>query len=306
MKLLVKTYFNAVRCFSAGLLFDFIIVANKRQLDLHRGMMFPFQLTRDFSRVSVIPFGCEESRNCSRADGRRLMSELGGVKLGDDDFLVGWLGGTYGWFDLELPLRAASEAICRNSQIKLIFFGVDKAYREELLEYVAPAARDNIIFLPWVDFSRRFQYWSGFDLSLVWGGGGYENDYASRTRNFDCLTLSLPIIQNYDDEWGERLRASGGGVIADQSSLAEGIYRLSKDQGTLAAMRKSMAELAGGFYWRKFTDSLLQQVAQPAMSLGRRMVGFFAMLAVLPAVFVFFVFSSLTIFLERWFSNNEA
>ncbi|MFD2405978.1 hypothetical protein ACFSVK_09730 [Azorhizophilus paspali] len=90
----------------------------------------------------------------------------------------------------------------RKQEHKDNFFGADEFRQAELLRSVGEEARANVVFMPWVEFSRRFEYWAGLDVSLVWGAEGYENDYASRTRNFDCLTLGLPIVQNMDDEWG--------------------------------------------------------------------------------------------------------
>lgn len=290
-RLLVKAYFNVARSLLAALVFNLIIVANKRQLDMFRGMMAPFALTHDFARITLIPFGCAKPQNWSRETGREMLAGLAETPFSGDDFLIGWLGGTYGWFDLGGVLTQVSEAIGRNDKIKMVFFGVEKKRKAELLNFVSPAARNNILFLPWIDFSRRFEFWAGFDISLVWGGEGYENDYASRTRNFDCLTLGLPIVQNEDDEWGTRLRQSGAGVVASQSALADVLYELSTSPTKVSAMRTSMSELAPEFYWSRFSEKLINDVSKSSMSLGRRVVGLAAFCLSLPAVFVFFAFA---------------
>lgn len=291
LKLLIKAYFNVARSLLGGLVFNLTIVANKRQLDMFRGMMAPFSLTHDFSRIAVIPFGCNKQQNWSQKTGREMLAGLATTSLSSNDFLIGWLGGTYGWFDLGSVLAEVSKAIGRNNKIKMVFFGVEEQRKAELLSFVETAARDNILFLPWVDFSRRFEYWAGFDISLVWGGDGYENDYASRTRNFDCLTLGLPIVQNEDDEWGARLERSGAGVVVRQPALADVLFALSNSPDKVSAMRESMSELTPEFYWSRFAEKLVDCVEATPMSLGRRLIGLAAFCLALPAVFIFFAFA---------------
>lgn len=298
-KLLIKAYFNVARSLLGALVFNLIIVANKRQLDMFRGMMAPFALTHEFPRVTIIPFGCSEQQNWSQEEGRALLAELADTSFSRDDFLIGWLGGTYGWFDLGGVLTEVSKAISRNKKIKMIFFGVDEQRKDELLAFVDTAARGNILFLPWVDFSRRFDYWAGFDVSLVWGSEGYENDYASRTRNFDCLTLGLPIVQNDDDEWGSRLRRSGAGVVADQSALSDVLFELSNNSDKVSAMRASMSALAPQFYWGRFATKLVDRIKTSPMSLGRRVIGLTAFCLALPAVFMFFAFTFIMAIFKR-------
>lgn len=299
LKLLVKAYFNVARSLLGGLVFNLVIVANKRQLDMFRGMMAPFSLTHNFQRISVIPFGCNVRQNWSQEEGRQMLAEQANTSFTLDDFLIGWLGGTYGWFDLPTVLKEVSKAISRNNKIKMIFFGVDEYRKAELLAFVDDACKENILFLPWIDFSRRFEYWSGFNISLVWGGEGYENDYASRTRNFDCLTLNLPVVQNEDDEWGPRLEQFDAGVVANQYTLADKLFELSNSPERVAIMRNSMSQLAPEFYWSRFAEKLMNAVNASSMSLIRRIVGLATFSLVLPAIFIFFAFNLIQIILKR-------
>lgn len=299
-KLLIKAYFNVIRSLLGALVFNGMVVANKRQLDLIRGMMAPFLLTHDFSRIFIVPFGCNELKDKNKKNGRRLLGELKGDEFNKNDFLIGWLGGTYGWFDLESVLRTVSLSIKKNKNIKLVFFGVDQSRQTELLDLVSDSIKGNIIFLPWVDFSTRFDYWSGFDISLVWGGDGYENDYASRTRNFDCLTLGLPIIQNEDDEWGERLEKSGAGRAVNLSSLSELLFELSNSPENVAHMHQAMIKLSSGFYWSRFAEAIINGVLANPMHLSRRIFGLIGFFMTLPALFVFFSYSLFAMLAKRY------
>lgn len=290
LKTRVLACFNVLRAVFAALVFDGNIVANGRQLDLYRGMMAPFTLTRDFSRVVLIPFGCSAELVHERHQGRALLAELSGGQISADDFVIGWLGGTYGWFDFDTVLAKVSEAIAINPRIKLVFFGVSAERQQELRALVAPAAQGHILFVPWVDFARRFDYWSGFDVSLVWGDTGVENDYASRTRNFDCLTLGLPIVQNWDEEWGPRLQESGAGRVTDAAQLSAVLTELSQAPDRLATMRSAMLQLAPDFYWSRFARQLMAMTSMPRLTRVRRLFGLLAFLLLLPAALVMFVY----------------
>lgn len=290
LKTLVKSYFNVLRGLFGALTFDGTIAANQRQVDLYRGIVAPFTLTRDFSRVRVLPFGCEPLAHYSHDAGRQSLVELSGGKINETDFVIGWLGGTYGWFDLETVLGCVSQAIASHPLIKLVFFGVSVERQAELLAFVASQAQANIVFVPWVDFAERFTYWAGFDVSLVWGATGVENDYASRTRNFDCLTLGLPIVQNWDEEWGPRLEKSGAGCVASKEQLAELLVELSQSPEKLSEMRVAMQQLAPDFYWSRFAEQLMDMTNLPSLSLVRRLCGVLAFGLMLPAALVMFAY----------------
>ncbi|MFB9867343.1 hypothetical protein [Vreelandella sulfidaeris] len=287
LKLLIKSYFNVARSFFGVMFFNAVIVANQRQLDLMRGMMAPFWSTHEFSRIHIIPFGCEEvAANSQQDNSRHLLGKLAGEEFTQSDFLIGWLGGAYGWFDMDAVIGAVSKAIKENKNIKLILFGAENETKKDIASKMPDFVHGNIFFLPWVDFSKRMEYWAGFDISLVWGGEGYENDYASRTRNFDCLTLGLPIIQNKDSEWGARLDHSGAGKATTLENLPGILVELSHSPDTVNNMRRAMEKLAAGFYWHKSANKLLEIIPSTRMSFVRRLFGFFVFLFVLPAFFV--------------------
>lgn len=293
---LLTSYFNSLRCLLGCLVFDKVLVANKRQLDLVRGFSSPFLLTRGYSKFSMLSYGCETAVAVSREDGRERLCNVTSRLVAQDDFLVGWLGGAYGWFDLQRVIALVVPAMEKNKKIKFLFFGVERHLQDVLKASIPSTISDSLIFLPWVDFSERLNLWAGLDLSIVWGGEGYENDYASRTRNFDCLALGLPIIQNYDDEWAPRLIDSGAGVIADELSLADKIYQLSISSDVMNSMRLAIRRLAPNFNWHQFTLNFLMLTNKPESSLLHRIVGLVGFFLVIPSALVFLVASIFEVF----------
>lgn len=293
VKLSFKSAFNAYRGLMALLVFDLIIVGNQRQEDLMRGLGVPFFRTKEFHRIQVIPFGCDPYIERPKCRGLALLNSINkqGIQLTSEDFLIGWLGGTYGWFDLKTVLRGLSSALEQNNKIKIVFFGVDDERQAQLLSNLPVSQQSSIIFLPWVPFEDRFDYWAAFDVSLVWGANGYENQYASRTRNFDSLSLGLPIIQNKDDEWGPRLIEAKAGVVTTEKNLSLDLLALSNSSALLSEMKENMVKIVPEFCWEKFATKFLFSVKNSHMSFVRRMVGLFGLVMILPIVIMFFIYN---------------
>ncbi|MEW5838452.1 MAG: hypothetical protein AB1717_06435 [Pseudomonadota bacterium] len=291
--LIAKSYFNVLRIVQASLCIDFMIVANRRQLDLTRGFLAPMLRTSEFERVHIIPFGCEPYQERKRSDGIDLLNRLDTKcnKIRREDFLVGWLGGAYGWFNVTNLLQTIAPALEKNSNIKIVFFGIDESKRIQMQSSIHEKLHSALIFMPWVPFSQRFDYWSAFDISLVWGTDSYENDYASRTRNFDCLTLGLPIIQNKDDEWGDRLLIHNAGIVTEPKKLADELLRISQDPVSIQIMRKNMTQLAPEYEWSRFADKLVNLASKPGLGKARRLLGLVAFVIILPPAVLFLTYS---------------
>ncbi|BBP44316.1 hypothetical protein [Thiosulfativibrio zosterae] len=296
IKLLIKSQFNVFRSLLGLFSFDFVIVANQRQQDLLRGMIAPFSRTFDFNKIKVIPFGCQPYNPLPKSDGVSLLNSIATTQtpLTSNEFLIGWLGGTYGWFNLNSVMSALSEAFEKNSQIKLVFFGVSVEQQIDILSKLPNTVHHQIIFLPWVPFKDRLDYWSAFDLSLVWGGEGYENDYASRTRNFDCLSLKLPIIQNQDGEWGPRLTQTQTGLVTNIENLAKDVLYLSRHPEALTQMKKNLELLAPSFYWDEFANKLLESEKYSRFHPIKGFIHLVALLAIIPTISIFFFYEILT------------
>lgn len=284
LKLHAKACFNVWRTLLMSLVFNVVIAANRRQLDLYRGMSAPFELVQGFDRIVVIPFGCDTQFKPALKDPRRALIELSGGVLDSSQFLVGWLGGVYEWFGLDDILVELAAACEHAPHIRFVFFGVKDNTQQRLLATLPKTVHGHFVFLPWVPFSERFNYWQGLDMSLVWGRESYENDYASRTRNTDCVTLALPIIQNRDDDWGQRLETCRAGVVVDKLSLGTELSRLALHDNELIQMQAAMKKLAPALSWECFADILILQVVARPMSFFRRIAGLLMFMLASPAL----------------------
>lgn len=111
-----------------------------------------------------------------------------------------------------------------------------------------------------------------------------------------------PVIQNYDDEWGEHLIINGCGVVTDIENLSDELLSLSLDTGRIKKMQMAMINLAPDFYWPRFANELMLAINESEMSFIRRSVGLLVFLSMLPAAGLFFIYNIFTgLTKSRWF-----
>lgn len=288
-RLALKIFINNLRITYGTLMFDGLLVANQRQLDLMRGFSAVWWRSQGFNRIHMLSFGASTqvattTRAIAIEQLNKLLTFANQPLLSDDDFIIGWLGGTYAWFDMEGLIKLIQPALSANRSIKLVLFGVESAQQKPMLAHLEQSLHRQLVFAPWVDYEKRFHYWSAMDLALVWAADNYENDYASRTRNFDCLSLGLPIVQNHDAEWSARLQSSEAGFVTTADQLANLLLTLSQQPESLQLYRQRMlTNLLPEFAWPKIARQLLG-ISQklPRLTLVRRLFGSFIFLATLP------------------------
>ena len=245
----LKIQFNLLRFLYGLAIFDHVVVANQRQLDLARGVLAALGFLSQFdTRISIIAFGCDPVVKQKSKDDLIACSD---GRLAPDDLVIAWLGGVWDWFDMDFVLRsfaASSNAIAHS---KFIFFGLtDQRFIQ--LQAVYELSRGNqgaLMNLPWVPMEDRLMVWRGVDLAVVWGGDNIENDYATRTRNFDCISAGVPIVQNWDDYWGPIIRDCNCGAIATDQDLAKVIGDECRSRKTMQAKSKSIMLLYPRFTW---------------------------------------------------------
>jgi hypothetical protein len=116
---------------------------------------------------------------------------------------------------------------------------------------------------------------------VVWGNDDIENDFASRTRNFDCISAGIPIVQNWDDQWGPLIRDYQCGAIAGADDLSATIIAECQDQESLARKSRAISELYAQFSWPSCADRFSQ-----LNSIGKRGLLDRALVLVLGAVLI--------------------
>lgn len=283
----VKVAFNLSRLVWAAYFFDSISVGTNRQKDLVRGIVAPFMGVRAMSRIKVVTGGCDIPSVLDGVPCDSQSAKAVGLKYKQNDGVVdfGWLGGVWPWFDVDFIL----ESFIRFSEkggcpARLHFFGVDGAKKDEMLRVInrVKPGFESIYFHPWVNYSERFSVWQGIDCAVVWSSGGLENDYASRTRNFDCITLGIPVIQNEDSFWGSIITLNEAGIVVSNGSELEQSFLAMSDAGFRARAASNISVLQERFKWSKIAEDYLSVFYE-----GKRSVsvsGIFMGLIVYPLV----------------------
>lgn len=236
-----KVYFNYVRLVWARLFAHGIVVGTRRQCDLVRGIVSQIGDLRFDVGIHLITGGCDP-----------LVA--GKPRPQEGPLSLGWIGGLWDWFDVHPVIDAVGQVAAETGNVEISFYGVAADRAANLQSYIAqqgypPSA---FRFESWVPYENRFQTWSAHDLAIVWADATPENDYASRTRNFDCISLGLPVIQNDDSFWAELVKQYDAGAVVHAAADIAGVLRAyQKDRALLLRQSGNIQKLQDLFSWDK-------------------------------------------------------
>lgn len=238
-RLLVKVFFNWYRLVWARLFFHVISAGTARQLDLFRGIT-SVTGRLDFDRgFAIITGGCEPRAGAALA-------------TRGDVFRFGWIGGFWGWFDPSPIVRAVADMRAGGLNAEMHFVGLTADQERSVLSAIDdhPGRDGAIVFRLWSPYAQRLTDWSDLHATIVWAQPTIENDYASRTRNFDSITLGLPVIQNRDSFWADILERHDAGLVVDSADeLTRAMHSYVEDAGLWARQAGNIARLDAEFGW---------------------------------------------------------
>lgn len=279
LKLWTKVYFNYFRLLWARLFFHVISVGTARQLDLIRGIVSQVGDLRLDQGLVIITGGCEPCR--PQASGAKKSTPLA----------IGWIGGLWDWFN-ERPIVDSILQLAKSGYAaEMNFYGVSEEKKQRIRDHAerSGVATLPIKFHPWIPYAQRLDAWSTLDVGIVWSDPSLENDYASRTRNFDCITLGIPVIQNQDFFWADIIKEVQCGTVVERSDdIHDAILGYLTDTEKLAAQSDAIRRLETRFCWAKIARDY---EAAFASNMGRARRGLSAVLCcliVLPASLLVF------------------
>ncbi len=253
----IKIAFNLFRTLFGIIVCDAVIAANKRQQDLYRGLSASSGNLHLINKIKTLSYGAEpvvESKT------RSHLTRLSDNQINDSDILIGWIGGLWDWFDYKPIVEAISAVATKNENLRLVFFGVDTHKTQEIKQYIASLKHNttkNFVFLPWIEYKDRLEVWSGLDAGIVWANQSIENDYAARTRNYDCISARLPIIQNWDDHWGPIIKEHQIGITTSEENLKDDLTLFISGEQQLKEYSDNIASLYDDYSWQSVTSDLL-------------------------------------------------
>jgi glycosyltransferase involved in cell wall biosynthesis len=265
----------ASRSFAQLAAADFVVCASERQRDLWLGGMALgglIDLTayrRDpslRSLIDVVPFGIP-------ADPPRaaLESPLRAAfpAIGDDDRVLLWAGGLWGWLDAETVIRATAML----DRTHLVVMGTGRpgparTGQEPYAERAITFARreglegERVHFNPgWVPYAERGAWLLDADLGVTAHHDHLEARYAFRTRMLDYLWAGLPVVCTRGDALAdlvERERLGRTVAPGDAEGFAAACRSLLDDESARIAARERIAAVAPGLVWEEAARPLVR------------------------------------------------
>ena len=262
---------------------DFFFCASERQRDYWIGMLAgagrvtsaSYRADPDLRQlVDVVPFGIPGKPPVRTAPGVRGVVE----GIGDDDPLLIWNGGLWGWFDPELFIRAIDIARREVPDVRAYFMGV----RDPRAKQLSPEARSamelagrlglrdtHVFFHDWTPYDARQNVYLDATAAVSFHHAHLETRFSFRTRILDCIWASLPIVSSSGDVLAELVRNEQLGITVpsgDVDAAAAAIMRIATDADLQRVSRDNLTALAHRHTWSTALAPLVTWLERPTRS----------------------------------------
>ncbi len=245
---------------------DFFLCASSAQRLFFLGFMLacgrlnPESFAADESLqnlLAIVPFGVQAPRPPStRAAGRRLL-----------------FGGIYDWYD---PILAIEAVRLANRHLPGITVTFTEHPNPDTTPQAAAAAtlarsgmndvKDLIRFEPWFRYENRGEFFDRFDAALLTFGSSLETDLSMRTRIFDFLWGSLPIITSSAPGTDAILERYHAGVVVpsqDPEEIADAVVSVLTDPEKQSRLRQGARLFTADHQWDTLLEPLLRFCRDP-------------------------------------------
>jgi glycosyltransferase involved in cell wall biosynthesis len=262
---------------------DFFFCASERQRDYWIGMLAglgrvtsaAYRADPDLRQlVDVVPFGIPSEPPHRTAPGVRGVVE----GIGEDDPLLIWNGGLWGWFEPELFIRAIDIARANVPNVRAYFMGIRDPRADELSREARSAIalaeqlglRDtHVFFNDWTPYDTRQNVYLDATAAVSFHRAHLETRFSFRTRILDCIWASLPIVCSDGDVLAELVRNEQLGITVapgDLEAAADAIVRLASDEPLRRASQANLTALAHRHTWHAALEPLVTWLARPSRS----------------------------------------
>ncbi len=221
--------------------------------------------------IDVVPFGIPGEPPRRTAPGVRGVV----AGIGDDDPLLIWNGGLWGWFEPELFIRAVGIARQEVPNLRAYFMGVRHPQADELSREAASAIalaeqlglRDSHVFFhDWTPYDTRHNVYLDATAAVSFHRAHLETRFSFRTRILDCIWASLPIVCSAGDVLADLVREEQLGVTVpagDLDAAVAAIVRIATDDSLRRSSRDNLLALAHGHTWRTALAPLASWLEHP-------------------------------------------
>jgi glycosyltransferase involved in cell wall biosynthesis len=265
----------ASRSFAQLAAADFVVCASERQRDLWLGGMALGGLI-DLaayrhdpslrSLIDVVPFGlpAEPPRAAAASPLRAAFPAIG-----QEDRVLLWAGGLWGWLDPETVIRAT--ALLDRAHLVVMGTGRPGPARTGQEPFAGRAIEfarrgglegERVHFNPgWVPYKERGAWLLDADLGVTAHHDHLEARYSFRTRVLDYLWAGLPVVGTRGDALADLVEREGlGRTVApgDVEGFAAACRSLLDNPAAHASAREQIAAVAPGLRWEEAARPLVE------------------------------------------------
>ncbi|HUO83554.1 MAG TPA: glycosyltransferase family 4 protein [Thermoanaerobaculia bacterium] len=244
---------------------DLLICASGRQRDFYTGVAAASDPKRIVAadRWIEIPFGVEEDPPPETIE----------LPDGDDRPLVVWGGGVWPWLDPEMAIQAVTGLNASGVPCRLLFMGMMRPNlasgqlgRAEELRRLAAESDGLVIWNEnWVRYRERHQWLNASKVAIMLHRRTVEAEFSVRTRMFDALWCTLPVITSEGGLAADLVEREHLGVVVEPENLESvmaGLRRLLTDDAYHARSVFNLERLRPRYRWEVITSPLINAIRQ--------------------------------------------
>ncbi len=196
--------------------------------------------------------------------------------IGDDDPLLIWNGGLWGWFEPELFIRAIDVARARGAERARLLHGRARPPRRGALARGRRArsrspsssgcATSHVFFNDWTPYDTRQNVYLDATAAVSFHRAHLETRFSFRTRILDCIWASLPIVCSEGDVLADLVRNEQLGITVPARRPRRGCGRDRAHRDATTALQRAVARQPRR-RWRTGTPGARR--SQPLVDLAR-------------------------------------
>ena len=242
---------------------DVLISATQRQRDFYSGVYCSFGRVREdwLRRWIDVPFGIDLDAPAGDGDS----------PLDPSRPWIIWGGGTWAWLD---PVTAVDSVLRLNERgidCRLLFLGgsrpngaVGEATRNRALGKLIIRAGDVVVRnSEWVPYAQRGRWLHSARAAIMLHKQSLEAEFSIRTRVFDALWCSLPVVATEGGFAADLVRREGCGITvapADVGAVEAALERLLTDNVFHATCVSNIDRIRSRFDWTSVTRPLIEAI----------------------------------------------
>ncbi len=223
---------------------DLLMVATPKQRELYK------------REAVIVPFGAEATTK-----NQELRTEN----------LILWGGGTWEWLDPKTAVDATIKLNRDGVPCRLLFLGrsrpnrsmVDRRREDRFDRLVAsgqPFVQAND---EWIPYRDRLSWLRRAKIAIMLHRPTAEAAYSIRTRLFDAIAATVPVITTEEGFAAELVRTEGLGVVVppgDVDAVAAAMHKLLCDDAFHARCVQSLARIRPRYAWDVVTQPLIDAI----------------------------------------------